>query len=140
VLQTDAAISTVLASGLVNLKAYAPNAYTEKNVVPLPFIPVVSDRLAPLTFLFYFATGATLNAGWPVGPPNAIAPFSTTDVSAVAWTNAGAASLPPYTVGSLASAKTISGVTLPAASSHIAIFAATQDVKVILRRYRQRLF
>jgi hypothetical protein len=152
VLQTDAAISTVLASGLVNLATYTPDAYTEKNVLPLPFMPVVTDRLAPLTFLFYFASpnpgaplGYNLVAGWPVGPPNATAPFATTDVSAVAWTNAASLGLPPYTVGSLASAKTVNlgaagSVTLPAASSHVASFAATQDVKLILRRYRQRLF
>jgi hypothetical protein len=152
VLQTDAAISTVLASGLVNLSLYTPNAYTEKTVLPLPFVPVVTDRLAPLTFLFYFASanpanplGYDLNAGWPVGPPNSTTPFATTDVSAVAWTNAGSLSLSPYTVSSLVSAKTVSlgtagNVSLPAASSHIAVFAQTQDLKVILRRYRNRIF
>lgn len=154
VFQTDAAVSTVLASGLVNLSPSTPNAYTEKTVLPLPFVPVITDRLAPLTFLFYFASanpanlplGYDLNAGWPVGPPNSTAPFAVTDVSAVAWTNAGANNLSPYTVGSLASAKAVTlpggagSVTLPAASSHLATFAQTQDLKVILRRYRQRLF
>jgi hypothetical protein len=150
VLQTDAAITTVLASGLVSLSAFSPNAGTEKTVIPLPFVPVFTDHTSPLTFLFYFATtnnsvplGYNLIAGWPVGPPNASAPF-TTDTSAVAWTNAGANALPPYAVSSLPSAKTVTlgtgNLTLPAATSNIASFAATQDCKLILRRYRQRLF
>ena len=150
VLQTDAAITTVLASGLVPLAAYSPNAATEKIVIPLPFVPVFSGHLTPLTFLFYFATvnnsvplGYTLNAGWPVGPPGGSAPFLM-DTSAVAWTNAVVNNLPPFAVSSLTSAKTVTfsggNLTLPAASSHIASFAGTQDAKLILRRYRQRLF
>ena len=151
VLQTDAAVSTVLASGLLPLSAYSPSAATEKTVVPLPFVPVFSDWTTPLTFLFYFATansgvplGYTLNAGWPVGPPGATVPFSATDVTPVAWTNAGANNLPPYTVSSLSAPKVIpyggGNLTLPAATSHIATFAQSQDCKLILRRYRQRIF
>jgi hypothetical protein len=141
----------VLASGLVPLAAYSPNVPTEKTVVPLPFLPVFTDHTSSLTFLFYFASadnaaplGYDLNAGWPVGPPSSTVPFTTTDVSPVAWTNAGANNLAPYAVSSLAAAKTVTfsggSLSLPAATSHIAFFAATQDVKLILRRYRQRLF
>ena len=151
VLQTDAAISTVLASGLVPLAAYPPNAQTEKTVTPLPFVPVLSDQTTPLTFLFYFAStnsgvplGYNLNAGWPVGPPGASVPFTATDVSPVAWTNAGANNLPPYAVSSLSTSRVVTfgggNLTLPAAGSHIATFAASQDCKLILRRYRQRIF
>lgn len=150
VLQTDAAISKVLASGFINFAGYSPDAWTEKTVLPLPFVPVITDPLSPLTFLFYFASanagaplGYNLNAGWPVGPPYSTVPFSTTDVSAVAWTNAGANGLSPYAVASLTGPTNVSfaggTLTLPAASSHIAAFAETQDVKLILRRYRQRI-
>jgi hypothetical protein len=150
VLQTDSAISQVLASGLFPLAAFSPDSATEKTVVPLPFVPVFTSHLTPLTFLFYFASansgaplGYNLNAGWPVGPPGASAPFLT-DTSAVAWTNAGTNNLPPYAVSSLASPKTVAlgtgTVTLPAATSHVATFAGTHDAKLILRRYRQRLF
>jgi hypothetical protein len=122
----------------------------QNSGVPLPFVSILTDRTPPLTLLFYFATADTgvpldydLNAGWPVGPPNAIAPFAT-DTSAVAWTNAGANNLAPYAVVSLAAPKTVSlgggSLSLPAAISHVASFAQAQDCKLIIRRYRQRLF
>lgn len=147
VLQTDAALTTILNYGLVTPDVYSN--WTEKKVYPIPFTPTFTDWTTPLTFVFFHASagagplGYVLSSGWQVGPPSATAPWST-DYSLVAWTNASANNQPPYTpnsyVGTPTLSSSIGNVTLPAATQNVASFARTEDVKIILRRYRQKLF
>ncbi len=147
VLQTDAAFTTIYNYGLVPLASQS--AWTETNVVPIPFTPTFTDWTAPLTFIFFFASagagplGYTLSAGWPVGPPGGTAPWPT-DYSLVAWTYASTNNLPAYIPNSYGGTPILSSsagnVTLPAATQNVASFARTEDVKIILRKHRQKLF
>jgi hypothetical protein len=147
VLQTDPGITTILNYGLVSLGS--TNVWTEKTVVPIPFVPTFTDWTTPLTFVFYSATpnntaplGYNLANGWMVGPSNGSGPWLT-DASPVAWTYAATHNLPAYTLGST-TGQTVSSsngnVVLPAATSNVANFARAENVKLILRRYRQKLF
>ena len=147
-LQTDALITQILNYGFMNLSAFSPTNWTEKSVVPLPFVPTSTDYTSPLTFLFYRVNapdlgqplGYALADGFMIGPPLSTVPFGM-DVSSVAWTRTLTS---PYSVSSINAPVTVSStagsVTLPITLSNVATFTRTEDCKVILRRYRQKLW
>lgn len=149
ILQVDSATAPtqVLNYGVITTLS-TESSWTEKAVVPVPFTPTFTDWTTPLQFLFFNAStgsgplGYVLSSGWQVGPPGATTPWQT-DYSLVGWTHAAVNGLPAYTPVSYTGTPVLSSsagsVTLPAATQNGAVFNRTEDVKIILRRYRQKL-